>query len=1365
MSGSSNSNLNPLGLSKIAYNIYGNFNQSSSETREAKANFPRAGHTYSTGQKTRRMNTDKVSCVLTKSFDHDISCVEQLNYGIQGKNRLEETFFHLLIGGKNHLKLYTLNHDQNNILGTIDVLNLNTVGSQKSRVSMTKFNNVNALTAQNDTIAFESSTGSFSIFKIQQNGKSYLLHRLSDHKRSINSLSFVNQSLGAKKHSPLQIISGSQDGTIKLWDIRSNLTKPVVTISPSSHSDPVRCCEYSPHSMARNKQIILAVYDSGSLCKFDLRATNNSMHSLVNLPERKWNFHSGPALSLNIHPEREFVVTGGRDQRLCIFNYSDYTNVPSKIPDYILNTYGPVLKVRWCENPRLRSREGNDMADFNERYDDKFSYADRESYYGSLNNAGRQKNDLMRYDIACMFLNDDPTITIYNLQRKYIPREIIWCNNRKGFQNFVWAQSPEKLRRLWAITKSRKFSSFDLDLFPEDQNITQPLENFSSISTSWNTDYGNLCFVNQDKYEFENIPAEDIDSTASYNDTAEYDMELAMALNESLGSVGDENSEDRLRRHYSIVQNDVSTPDPWKLTQSSVTVAQDYPSTPLSLATSYFQNASAFNSPQDKYKGYNKNSSSFPKPHSHLQTNRSSVVGIESVIEGSFTKSFNKPSLVRNFSQSTHDSGTSGGSFIQSSHGVKEKKIIPIRFSSPYIMLVSLPLPLNDEQIFEALSENYLQGVPKGSSLIDACLYNANVAASLNRLRDCQVWRILGESLNEEEEISAGDSQLVNNPVSMDIPNPLFENKERTKTVNAEGKSINSELGNVVGSYNSYSTHSTNYGTSVPKSLENSLGIPGKDSQNERNNQNESSGSSSIVGGRSVSSNNLLDMIYQNRKLSMRESISPTASRSNSGVFHRPSFGRESLNMSKENENAIEDDSEIGEQERDKKFRSEISKNECGEILDYSNSSINTDSKKRNKSSDNLERRISNMSITDTSNPDIKKLTSLSITPPRNTGVFNNESAMDFNIERRASTVERTRSFFRLTMRSSSVPKKVTTGFNVVGHPSEDLDNENMMLMNNAGFKFGNLAHSPGNSSQHHPNNQTAEQLSYGSSCSSHRSQLNIHLGNQNIKKHQNAAADFDGYSSSTGSKNAGSPSLKDRLRVKSSLNDISEMAEYYQLPDSTTRKPRTTQSELTKGIQADSKMQKVHLEKLNAWRTEPLLVEAIEYASLQGNILLCATLVLLFYEFIKVRSAAAIITKEKCIDWIWTYTDVLRRHQLFIHSSRVMKNVPAELLSELQGAANSDVKLRFYCCWCQKLLTNENSKLEKGVDGQIGYWYCDKCNKAQMNCVYCNEPCRGINVVISLACGHRGHFGCLKEWFVEGQNTDCPGGCCEEIL
>lgn len=365
--------------------------------------------------------------MLRYHCERETLCLSQLNFGVQGGNH------HVVLGGKNTLKLLVLSQDQRQILRDINLLD-----------SRSKLNNINTIKTNENKIACGLTSGSIALYGTRNNGKTYPLQRLNDHKRCINSLDFPDTNL---------LISGSQDGTIKLWDLRLPAGHASVTLVSGPHADPVRACQHSPHAPARNKLTILSVHDSGTLHKYDLRMSNQ--------PCRRWNFHTGPALSLSIHPTAEYVLTGSRDHKICVCSY----NETSTMPEVTVNTFGPVMKVRWSPY--------ESDADFN-------------------------TPDLYRYDFACSYLNEVPTIAVYNLRRKFIARELVSTSSDRPFQNFLWAQNPEGRRKLWTITKSNLFMAHDLD---DSANVSKPLEQMPSTAVSWSAN--NLSFVSNYKLDFE----------------------------------------------------------------------------------------------------------------------------------------------------------------------------------------------------------------------------------------------------------------------------------------------------------------------------------------------------------------------------------------------------------------------------------------------------------------------------------------------------------------------------------------------------------------------------------------------------------------------------------------------------------------------------------------------------------------------------------------------------------------------------------------------------------------------------------------------------------------------------------------------
>ena len=494
--------------------------------------------------------------------------------------------------------------------------------------------------------------------------------------------------------------------------MRLSSPRPMLTISSGSHLDPIRSCQYSPHSQGRNKLVVLSVHDSGALCKFDLRlfGSNTAANTSSNGhgPERKWNIHTGPALSLHIHPEKEYVVTGGRDQKICVFNYGD-SQISNRItPDEMINTYGPVMKVRWCLYPDASTSQFGEPLDtfqqsndFN-RFEDKLSYDEREAMYSYPSSL--RSSSLYSYDLACLYLNDDSTVAIYNLNRKFIPKEVITTSSNKPIQNFIWANNPGSSRKIWTITKSNVFSSYDLDMHDSllESEISKPLDELANVTVDWNNGFGDLCLANQEKYEFE---ITEVESQASDNDMGDIDTEYSSRYERSNSNSVIDESDTRSIDHHSP-ENDAATiaaGGSGKAFVGSVPIASKIHG---SLSGSLIGSSSAEKPPLFRSSThYSMHMAKSPSPvprrgstsfaaHSESQPNLSNMQGL----------SMSRPKLTRNLSQATEDSSISIGSAPQSNIHLKLKRSFQVSYASPYLVPVSLPLSLNDENVFEILS-------------------------------------------------------------------------------------------------------------------------------------------------------------------------------------------------------------------------------------------------------------------------------------------------------------------------------------------------------------------------------------------------------------------------------------------------------------------------------------------------------------------------------------------------------------------------------------------------------------------------------------------------------------------------------------
>lgn len=1167
-----------LNLAKFAFNIYGTLNSLLSLD-------PNGSPQSSASSKSR--------LYFPPSDNLQYSCEKEVNT-LTDLELLPNNGFNcnVVLGGKNYLKLLILNLDQTSILNEANILE--PASSSVNRLpGNAKLHNFNTIKSFKNTIAGGMVNGTVVLYQVLNNGKSRVIRKFTDHKRCINSLDFLDPQ-GNDMTSNL-LISGSQDGSIKLWDLRSATSKPSMNIVLKSNYDSVRSCQFSPHSVSRNKLVVLSAHDSGTLNKYDLRAVSHA-----STPERKWNSHTGPALSLSIHPTKEYVLTCGRDQKVCAWTYSDVGNSYSNaVPDYVVNTYGPVMKVRW-------SPYANQKVELD--YDEDVSYDDIGSSHS---------NDLFDYDFACLYLNEDPTITVYNLKKKYVPKEIVNSYSHKPYLNFIWAKNSQMSRKLWTVTKGSQFMSRSLDSNSEYDNITRPKDMLNPVSMTWGTSPGEISFIGQEESDFGN---ETKTRSDSFSETA-YDLEVDYSPEGP-----DSNEYNKLI--VGSAQSGVLNSPPSSSLGSSPLESPSFPR-PLLLRSSTHGTPIL---------------SKFPPSSPKLRNSMSSYSMTDS--------SLKRPHLRRNLSTDSNALGSQNK--LDAPHDYR--RTVLIYHASPYVIPVLLPLPLNDDVVFEVLSNNYLLTIPDGFSLVDVCHLNASVAASVNRFRDCQVWRMLAVGLGQHVDGILDEHEYEEEEYLEDVPTEPDENNDN--------KSVLSDYANLnFGSYNSNSTLTTNYGGSE---------LIEKKSSTNPHSWNENS-----------SSHNLLEILNQNRNNSFKASItigslSPSASRSNSMIAQVNNLRIAGQNND-DNENAVEDD-EIETKETTKSETNSRDQSPEKSLLKF-------------QSAPTLIPKPRTMSAS----PPKK---SKSGTSPRNIATLN-----------------------RIHLKRNSFVNRNA----MASKPNDlDLDNENLHVLNNA-------ANGPMSTSAIHGTNMNIDTKSSMGSLPSNQ------MGSFRSRRSSSIAPSY-GFTN-TRPLEGELPEVDETTSANSQVDVESEI-----------------KGGLSKAFEDDRG--KISGTLQIPWTVSNLLQKAISHAVLQGDTVMCSTLSLLFYPFIKSLDLHG-IDKHACLEWISLYIEILQRKRLFVNAMNILNNAPRDLQETLLNIYYGD-NLRFYCQNCNELIVNEETKAKfnEGKIESFGYWFCEKCKTAQLTCVYCNEPCVGLNVVISLECGHRGHFGCLREWFVEDENEECPGGC-----
>lgn len=172
-------------------------------------------------------------------------------------------------------------------------------------------------------------------------------------------------------------------------------------------------------------------------------------------------------------------------------------------------------------------------------------------------------------------------------------------------------------------------------------------------------------------------------------------------------------------------------------------------------------------------------------------------------------------------------------------------------------------------------------------------------------------------------------------------------------------------------------------------------------------------------------------------------------------------------------------------------------------------------------------------------------------------------------------------------------------------------------------------------------------------------------------------------------------------------------------------------------------------------WSFAPLLTKVLDHAAAEGNVAVCATLVLVWY-----LHYPGMCSRDQALEWTHLYIQLLHRRGLFPIAVDIIQ---ASTFAEIQQLGQNDTAMRTFCPTCQDLVVNPVTKqwnaTHPGDEREYAFWFCDRCNRLVVQCVYCHEAVKGIGVLL-LACGHVGHFVCLEGWFVEEREPTCPAGC-----
>lgn len=1234
----------------------------------------------------------------------------QVNRDLSSIDKINDPEMRLLIvAGKSHLGLYKFQDDYS-IVNTHDFMhssNFNQKGSSNLRRVVKKISVISDVKAgfynHKNYVAICGTSTSVSVYDINKTSTidNPLVTTLSEHTRSINSVDFNMSQTNL-------LISGGQDGCIKVWDLRSSQRSTNRSdININTGSDSIRDIKWMPSydfatNDANNSNGIsnrgfkfASIHDSGLLLKFDLRQPNQV--------EKKINAHSGPGLCLHWHPHQEYIISGGRDGKCCLWYVGD-KNSNNNMSGNINNINNMSSTPAHQLTPGYSINTTNTSMIFPEMI------INTAHPLSKLKFRPQHVKNVMNSLIAMSSLGEDSDVSIYSLSRRYIPKNVL--STPSPSSGFVWWD--ENL--VFAIEKQNIISGWDIAQEPT------LLDNLPKSMVGWrDIDGDGLLFVDQHRGSYEtadeNVMTPDGSSASKISHHRMSTATLNSFFSNSASKVNPNSpmfspAMHSIHNHSGSMSNERPL-----LTKSATSISNKYTGTVpvgsfgnhtslshhnsvISTSNSMVGGGLDFNdvpSPQlislDLPQIINRvRISKLPELRKEMETSELTALKESPVEVFKFLARELKFSYMQEKNNTRLDEDTVEADKAQSIDDAETKKQLMEKFgiaeNNTWTNLIrrntshdaeteipgepavhteeeslkgsNIRKETNEIKKIKTLDTDHKEEMATNNDgmrtiklqerinhlieLVSMCDHNAETYLYIKDLMNFKLWIMMRDALLWElKEFT--DKVSIDMEKSDDDDEGSLHRDDSFADLTKSGR-----RGSTVSDYSSFNT--SEFGSSV--------GGRGR-ALSFISNKSDKSGTGTVPV-----SNLKLQLDQENKIPGSRKSISDVINhRDSRHTSTQQSSIQESLEELRRMNSEHIDESAIDEDEDGTK-----------PVEAYEEEDV----------TDSIQNNV------------LKPSDSIPITQNR---------------RQRTSFIDT----FITNLRSPGIGQM-------------DLDNEIVSKTKSP----SNLGSSAVNNSTS-TNSKRSPLPSVTSSCASLALRKSLPSPKTQI------AASATKYDKNSPQK----------------IRDFDRLLETESISLSELKlRPR---SSLITGLLKKVSAAK-HGKTAPPWDTERLVRKIYEQSVQTGNILLTINILLLFQTSYKVTSTT--VVKNTLAQFI----TILHHYELFETAADLLKYCPWD---DILGIGSGQSTVRLFCDRCGKLIINEPSKerltlecrknADKKVLSKFGYWYCDLCSKPNSLCVFCERPVKKLAMCV-LNCGHEGHFECFKKWFLEENMQECPGGC-----
>ncbi|KAJ3254498.1 WD repeat-containing protein 24 [Boothiomyces macroporosus] len=219
----------------------------------------------------------------------------------------------VVLAGKDILKIYSTGEDPQEIL--------NLRAGVKSNSNLSSNDVVWGGLLLKHVIITAAAAGAIVIFDINKSSTEKIERVINEHMRVVNRVCL-------HPTEPATLLSASQDGKMKVWDLRSP-GRAKITFDGKAES--VRDVQFNPITGYE----FASVFENGSLQLWDIR--NPLKWS------KRYSAHSGFALSVDWNETGTMIATGGRDRVIKVWEKDS----DSEVPLHFVQTIEQVSRVKW----------------------------------------------------------------------------------------------------------------------------------------------------------------------------------------------------------------------------------------------------------------------------------------------------------------------------------------------------------------------------------------------------------------------------------------------------------------------------------------------------------------------------------------------------------------------------------------------------------------------------------------------------------------------------------------------------------------------------------------------------------------------------------------------------------------------------------------------------------------------------------------------------------------------------------------------------------------------------------------------------------------------------------------------------------